>query len=66
MAKLSPKFLKYFFIALLTIAILFPLAHSSYEGMSDKKEKSDSEDQEEETEEEGEEYEEDKEGAVVL
>ena len=56
MAKLSPRFVKYFIFVSLALAFIFPITHSAYEGMETKSKGKDNENSdEEEEEEEGEE-----------
>lgn len=54
MAKLSPRFVKYFIFVSLALAFIFPITHSAYEGLANKdEENSDEEDEEEEEVKEG-------------
>jgi len=46
MAKLSPRFVKYFIFVSLALAFIFPITHSAYEGFKDN-ENSDEEEEEE-------------------
>ena len=47
MAKLSPRFVKYFIFVSLALAFIFPITHSAYEGLANKDEENSDEEEEE-------------------